>query len=135
VHLSDSKDFALYLAQRAFDKKAFELKILAVSDLVGYTDYIIVCSGRSDRQVQAIADHVALSAKKELDVLPLGVEGESLGQWALMDFGNVVVHVFNAPIREYYDVERLWGDAEQLEVETPPWEAEMRESLLEQGIF
>jgi ribosome-associated protein len=133
--LSDSKDLAYYLSQLAFDKKAFNLEILDVADALGYTDYLVVCSGRSDRQVQAIADHVTLTAKKERGVLPLGVEGESLGQWALMDFGDVVVHVFNAPIREYYDISGLWREVDRIPVEAPPWEAEMRESLLEQGIF
>jgi ribosome-associated protein len=133
--LSESKDFALYLSNLAFDKKAFNLQILEVGDMVGYTDYLIVCSGRSDRQVRAISDHIALTAKKERGLLPQGVEGESYGQWILIDYGDVVVHLFNAPIREYYDVEDLWRDAARLEVETPPWEAEMRESLLEQGVY
>ena len=133
--MSDSKDLALHLADLAFDKKAFNLQILDAAEQVGYCDYLLVCSGRSDRQVQAIADHIALSMKKERGVLPNGIEGESSGQWVLIDFGDVVVHVFNAPVRDFYDIDGLWRNADRLPVETPPWEAEMKESLFEQGIL
>lgn len=131
----DSKSLALRLADLAFDKKAFELKILNVTGLASYTDFLILCSGRSDRQVQAVADHIAVTMKKEEGVLPRGVEGESLGQWVLMDYGDVVIHVFNAPVREVYDLDGLWSDASVLPVATPPWEAEMRQSMFDQGIL
>ena len=131
----DSKSLALRLADLAFDKKAFELKILNVTGLASYTDYLILCSGRSDRQVQAVADHIAVTMKKDEGVLPRGVEGESMGQWVLMDYGDVVIHVFNAPVREVYDLDGLWSDASTLPVAVPPWEAEMRQSLFDQGIL
>ncbi len=133
--MSNSRDLALYISDLAFDKKAFNLQILDVADMVGYCDYILICSGRSDRQVQAIADNISLSLKKEKSMLPAGVEGQNSGQWALLDYGDVVVHVFNAPVRDYYDMESLWRKADKLPVKTPPWEAEMKESLMEHGIF
>ena len=131
----DSKTLALRLTELAFDKKAFNMKVLDVGRTAGYTDYLIICSGRSDRQVQAITEHIALTLKKEDRVIPNGVEGERLGQWVLMDYGDVVVHVFNAPVREFYDLDSLFGDAEKLPVATPPWEEEMRLSVMEQGVF
>ena len=127
--LIDTKERALRIKDLAFEKKAFDLKIFHVEPLVGYTDYFLVCSGRSDRQVQAIANHIALTMKKEDDVHCKGMEGESHGQWILMDFGDVVVHIFNVPMREVYDLDNLWSDADQVDVEAPAWEAEMRYSL------
>jgi len=131
----DAKLLALRLTELAFDKKAFNLKVLHVSDLVGYTDYLIVASGRSDRQVKAIADHISLSMKKEDGRLANGIEGADGGQWVLMDYGDVVVHVFNAPVRGYYDLDGLWQEAEKLPIETPAWEDEMVESVFEQGVI
>jgi len=133
--LSNSRDLALHISDLAFDKKAFNLQILDVADLVGYCNYIVICSGRSDRQVQAIADNISICLKKEKSMLPTGVEGQNSGQWALLDYGDVVVHVFNAPVRDYYDMESLWRKADKVPVKTPPWEAEMKESLMEHGIF
>jgi len=127
--LIDTKERALRIKDLAFEKKAFDLKIFHVEPLVGYTDYFLVCSGRSDRQVQAIANHISLTLKKEDDVHCRGTEGESHGQWILMDFGDVVVHIFNVPMREVYDLDSLWSDADQVPVEAPAWEAEMRYSL------
>ena len=132
---TDPKTFALRLAELAFEKKAFSLKILKVADIIGYADYLILCSGRSDRQVKAIADNIALALKKEDGRLPVGVEGSDYGQWVLMDYSDVIVHIFNAPVREYYDLDGLWQEAERVPVETPPWEEEMRNSVFEQGVL
>jgi len=131
----DSKDLAHQLADLAFDKKAFHLKILHVADFVGYTDYLVVCSGRSDRQVKAIGDHIALTMKKSHERLPAGTEGSENGQWVLLDYGDVIIHILHAPIREYYDLDTLWADAPQLPVDEPDWEQEMRESVFEQGVL
>ena len=130
----DSKDLALTLADLAFEKKAFQLKAFKVTDLVGYTDYMVLCSGRSDRQVKAIADNIALTMKHEHKTLPKGVEGDDYGQWVLLDYGDVVVHVFNAPVRDYYDLDSLCQDAQALPIEVPAWEAEMLESVFGQSV-
>ncbi len=133
--LLDSKTLALRLTALAFDKKAFQLKLLHVAPLVGYCDYFVIASGRSDRQVKAIAEHIHLTMKKEHGVLPNGTEGTGGSQWVLLDYGDVVVHLFNAPVREYYDLDGLWQEADELELETPAWEDEMRNSVFDQGVL
>src|SRR4051794_9401959 len=105
-----SREKALNCARAVIDKKAENVKVLDLSELSGFTDYFVICSGMSDRQVQAIADsaeHVMESAGHEL----LSSEGYSQGRWVLMDFGDVVVHVFLDALREYYDLENLWNGA------------------------
>lgn len=135
IQLSDIKNLALTLTELAFDKKAFNVKLLHVTELVGYCDYFVVASGRSDRQVSAIGDHILATMKKEHGRIPVGSEGVEHGQWVLIDYGDVVVHVFNAPVREFYDLDGLWQEAERVEIRTPEWEDEMRESVFEQGVI
>ena len=106
--------------EAALDKKALEPVLLDVSEQSTYTDYILVLSGRSDRHVQAVADAVADTLKKQRGLHPLGVEGNHDGQWALLDFGDLVVHVFYHPMREFYDLEGLWIDAPRVPVDVPP---------------
>jgi ribosome-associated protein len=99
--------------------KAFDVTVLEVRDLVDYADFVVICSGQSDRQVQAIADHVIEDMKKE-GVPPMGVEGRSQGEWVLLDFNDVVVHVFDDPVRSFYDLEGLWIDAPRVAVGPEP---------------
>lgn len=106
------------LYQLAADKKARNPVAIDVRGACSYADFVLICSGRSDRQVQTIASHIEEQMKKEHGVKPLGVEGVSQGHWVLMDFGNVVVHVFYAPVRELYDLERLWPDAPRVDLDT-----------------
>ncbi|TRZ77597.1 MAG: ribosome silencing factor [Deltaproteobacteria bacterium] len=96
-------------------RKAKNLTILNVKELSSFADYFIVCSGTSDRQVQSIAASIRENLK-EYGVIPLGIEGERLGKWVLMDYEDVIIHVFYEPIREFYDIERLWPDAPRMEV-------------------
>jgi ribosome-associated protein len=106
---------ALSCARSAIDKKAENVKILDLSGISGFTDYFVICSGMSDRQVQAIADsveHQMESSGQEL----LSSEGYSDGRWVLMDFGDVVVHIFLDALREYYDLEALWTDAPRVKI-------------------
>ncbi len=130
-----ARDLALRLADIAFEKKAFQLRIYEVRDAVGYTDCMVVCSGRSDRQVKAISDHIALTMKKADGVLAHGIEGADAGQWVLMDYSDVIVHIFNAPVRDYYDLDSMFQTAKRVPVEEPPWEEEMRESIFDQGLL
>jgi ribosome-associated protein len=102
-------------ANAALDKKARKLVILSVKDISSFADYFIICSGTSDRQVQAIAASVQEHMKKA-GFLPLGVEGESHARWVLMDYGDVLIHIFYEPVREFYDIERLWSDAPRMEI-------------------
>ena len=106
--------------EAALEKKALEPVLLDVKGQSSYTDYILLLSGRSDRHVQAVADAVMEIVKKTRGKLPLGVEGKRDGQWTLIDFGDVVVHVFYHPVREFYDLEGLWVDAPRVPIDVPP---------------
>lgn len=110
------KEKVLLCVNAALEKKAHNLVILNVKEISAFTDYFLICSGASDRQVQAIAQAIR-EKMKQSGLLPLGVEGENHGQWVLMDYGDVVVHIFYEPVREFYDIERLWSDAPRMEVE------------------
>jgi ribosome-associated protein len=97
------------------DRKAKDLVVLKVKDSSSFTDFFVICSGTSDRQVKAIADHVAEKLKKA-GILPLGIEGGNAGNWILMDYGDVIIHVFYEPTRDFYDIERLWSDVPSMAV-------------------
>jgi ribosome-associated protein len=87
--------------------------VLDVAPLTSLADYLILCSGESERQVRAICDHIS-DALSRLGVKPLSVEGLSTSQWIIMDFGDVVTHIFRADIRAHYGLEKLWGDAKRV---------------------
>ncbi len=105
--------------EAALDKKALEPVLLDVHELCSYTAYLLLISGRSDRQVDAIADGIREQMAKNHNLRPLGVEGTGSGQWALLDYGDIVVHVFYHPAREYYDLEGLWSDAPRVPIDVP----------------
>ncbi len=94
----------------AVDRKALDLRVLHLAPVTDFTDYFIICSGSNERQVQAIAEGVDRGVR-ELKVHPLHVEGLSNAQWVLLDFGDFLVHVFDEERRDYYALDRLWGDA------------------------
>jgi ribosome-associated protein len=108
----------LACVRAALDKKAYDLVVLETGRLSSIADYFVICSGRSDTQVQAITDGIEQALKAE-GVRPLSVEGIERGQWALMDYGDVVVHVFQVPVRGFYDLERLWVRAPRVELPEP----------------
>jgi len=112
----ESKEKALWCAQLALDKKAADLVLLDVQQQSSFTSYFIICSGASDRQVQAIAAHLEASCK-QAGMRPLGVEGVREGRWVLLDYADVVIHIFHEPVREFYDLERLWTEAQRIPVE------------------
>ena len=104
------------IAVRAADeKKAISPLVLRLTALTEFTDYFIICTGNSTRQTQAIADEVTEQLKK-LKVRPLHTEGYNNGEWILIDYGAFVVHIFSEQSRLFYDLERLWRDAERVEV-------------------
>jgi ribosome-associated protein len=109
---------AMEATEAALEKKALEPVLLEVKDHSSYTDYILLVSARSDRHVQAVADAV-IEALKKRGTRPLGVEGKRDGHWTLLDFGDLVVHVFYHPMREFYDLEGLWIDAPRVPLEVP----------------
>jgi len=106
----------LYI-KAALGRKALGLVVLDVRELTSVADVFIICSGRSNRQVTAIADHIQTDLKKHR-IRPLSVEGKKDGLWVLLDYGHVVIHVFYEPLRNFYDLEGLWVDAKRLEIET-----------------
>jgi ribosome-associated protein len=100
----------------AEDRKAADLKVLHLEKVSDFTDYFVIASGTSERQVQAIADGI-LERLRADGVRPLHVEGYNRGQWVLLDFGDLVVHVFEEEPRRFYALERLWGDAPDVTAE------------------
>ncbi|HJU61708.1 MAG TPA: ribosome silencing factor [Candidatus Binatia bacterium] len=113
-----SWDKTLLLARFALEKKACDLVVMEVRELTSIADYFIICSGRSDRQVQSIAQGIEENLS-ESGIAPLSVEGANRGHWVLMDFSDVIVHVFYEPVREFYDLEGLWGHAARIELPEP----------------
>jgi ribosome-associated protein len=111
-------DGALAALAVALDRKALEPILLDVRELCSYCNYQLVLSGRSDRQVDAISEGIQLGLKAD-DMRPLSSEGLRSGQWALLDYGDFVVHVFHHPLREHYDLEGLWNDAPRVPIEVP----------------
>jgi ribosome-associated protein len=104
----DPRKRALFCVNACLEKKAADLVIL-------FADYFILCSGTSDRQVRAVAAAVQENLKNE-GILPLGIEGEATGKWVLLDYDDVIIHVFLESVRTFYDLERLWSDAPRMAV-------------------
>ena len=103
----------------ALDKKALDVVVLDLRHTPAFTDFFVLCSGQNTRQVQAIADGVE-EALRAVKVRPAHVEGYERAEWILMDFFTFIVHVFAPHTREFYSLERLWGDAERLVVTDEP---------------
>jgi ribosome-associated protein len=116
----DGDEAALGLARRlaevATEKGAEELIALDVRELVSYTDYLLVCTARNERQAKAIHDEVHLRLKREDDLLPASVEGEREARWILLDYFDCVLHVFVPELRDRYRLERLWGEASKVDL-------------------
>lgn len=110
-----TRERLLLCINATLQKKATEIVVLKLKEVSAFTDYMIICSGTSERQVQAIAQEIQQFLKKA-DVRPLGVEGTTNGQWVLLDYGDVVISVFHEPIRDFYDLENLW-DAPRMKVD------------------
>jgi ribosome-associated protein len=111
-----SDELARRLAAIADDKKATDLVALDVRRLVSYTDYLLICTARNERQAKAIHDEVYHQLKRD-GWLPARVEGEREAEWVLMDYLDAVLHIFTPELRERYRLEVLWGEAEQLELD------------------
>jgi ribosome-associated protein len=101
---------ATTIAAHAADKKAIDIVALDLREVAGYTDFFVICSGNTDRQAKAIHDAIHQGLKKEHGLLPRRVEGVSEARWILMDYLDVVVHVFTPDTRDFYRLESLWGD-------------------------
>jgi ribosome-associated protein len=108
----------LLLTRLALEKKACDLVVMDVRGLTSIADYFIICSGRSDRQVQSIAQGLDENSA-EHGIKPFAVEGTGRGHWVLMDFSDVIVHIFYEPVRRFYDLDGLWGHAPKAELPEP----------------
>ncbi len=106
---------AFLSVQSAANKKAENIKILDLRDLSSFTEYFMICSGTSDRQVQAIADSVVIDLKQN-GFAPISVEGYREGRWIIVDYGDAVVHVFLDALRDFYNLEQLWANAKRVPI-------------------
>lgn len=113
----NSTDMARLAAGAALDKKALNPLALDLRGISSVSEYFVIVTGTSDRHVQAVAENI-IEAFRSIGVRTLGEEGFREGKWVLLDYGEIVVHVFLEPVREYYDIERLWIDAPRLDLET-----------------
>jgi ribosome-associated protein len=108
---SDTRELALGAAAIAYDKKAEDIVLLDMRGLVDYTDYLVICTGRTPRQTKSISQELRHRLKKDLGVTPRRVEGEKEGDWILVDALDVVIHVFTPEARDFYRLDRLWREA------------------------
>jgi ribosome-associated protein len=106
----NTTDKAMLCARETSQFKGMDLILLDVRGLTSFTDYFLICSGKSSRQVQGIADNLEASLAN-MGIKPLGIEGRPEGHWILMDYADVVIHIFYEPVRYFYDLESLWSDA------------------------
>ncbi len=107
-----SRDLARQIAQAAFDTKAEDLMVLDLRKLSSFTEFFVIASGRSDRQVQAISNNIQEALSRDgKKIAPIGVEGYQKGHWVLIDYGSVVAHVFYEEARAFYALDKFWGDA------------------------
>ena len=111
----ESTDRLLLCINATLQKKAKDIIVLNVKEISSFTDYMIICSGATERQTQAVCAAIQQYLKKK-DILPLGVEGEANGQWILLDYDDVVISIFLESLRSFYDIENLW-DAPRMNID------------------
>lgn len=112
----NSKQLSQFVAELTLEKKAEQVVIMDLRKVTSITDYFVVCSGDSDIQVKAICEHITEQLEQK-DIKIWHVEGYQAANWILMDLVDVVIHIFKPEVREYYSLERLWGDAKITKVE------------------
>jgi ribosome-associated protein len=117
VNEAQSEGLARQLATIADSKKAEEVVVLDMRGLVAYTDFLAICTARSERQAKAIVDEVRLRVKRETGLLPGGVDGGGDAGWTILDYLDCVLHVFTPEARQRYALEELWHEAPRLEVD------------------
>jgi len=117
VNQAQSEQLARTLAAIADSKKAEDVVVLDMRELVAYTDFLAICTARSERQARAIVDEVRVRVKREAGLLPGGVDGGGEAGWTILDYLDCVLHVFTPEARERYGLEELWRDAPRLELD------------------
>ena len=115
--VDESRELADRIAELAADKLAADVVVIDLHDVIGYTDFFVICSGNTERQTKAIHDGIHDELKKVHGLLPRRVEGDREARWVLMDYLGCVVHIFTPEAREYYRLEQLWGEAPSRAVE------------------
>ena len=123
MNQAQSEQLARRLAAIADSKKAEDVVVLDMRKLVAYTDFLAICTARSERQARAIVDEVRLRVKRESGLLPGGVDGGGEAGWTILDYLDCVLHVFTPEARERYGLEDLWRDAPRLELDLDAPEA------------
>ena len=111
-----SRDLAIQAAKAALEKKALDVTVLDLSGLTVIADYFVICSGESTTQVKAVAEFIEQEFARKR-VKPLGIEGAAHSHWILLDYGDVIIHVFEKETRAYYNLEKLWMDAKVVEID------------------
>ncbi len=112
----DARELMETIAVCADKKKAMDMKVLQIGELTTLADYFVVCSGTSYPHMSAIAEEIE-DKLSEAGVQPRGLEGKDNPNWILLDYGDVIVHIFNTESREFYSIERLWSDAREVNLE------------------
>jgi ribosome-associated protein len=123
VNVAQSEELARRLAAIADSKKAEDLVVLGMRELVAYTDFLVICTARNERQARAIVDEVRVQVKSDAGLLPGGVDGGGEAGWTILDYLDCVLHVFTPDARERYGLEELWRDAPRLELDLEAPEA------------
>jgi len=127
----NSRDKAIAAAEGALDRKAYDVKVLEVEHLNSIADYFLIATGRSDVQVQAIARGIEERLERE-GLRPMSVEGLNLAHWVVLDYDDVVIHIFFEPTREFYRLEDNWLDAREVKL-PEPWHSQARDLRLRGG--
>lgn len=112
----DSREMAIAIAKVLDDNKAQEVKVLKVEDVTVLTDYFVIASGTSTTHAASLADEVEFQMQKNYEISPISSEGYDSKNWVLLDYGNVIVHVFVPGTRDFYDLEHLWADGEPVDL-------------------
>jgi ribosome-associated protein len=113
--ITTSKDLALTIADSADDRKAGDILVLGVENISYLTDYFVIATGFSRTQVRAIADSIEERVERECGILPLRVEGKTDASWVVIDYNDIIVHIFLPEERTFYNLEAFWGHAEKVE--------------------
>ena len=116
----DSKQLAQLCAQHAYNRKAQEISILHVEKNFVMTDFFVVCTGNTEKHVKSISQEIEVELKKKHQMTCHHIEGYQEGKWILMDFIDVIVHIYLEDMREFYEIEDLWADSPKIEFETSP---------------
>lgn len=119
--VENARQLALTAVNAIWEKKGYDVVVIRVREIVQYTDYMVIASARNERQAVAIADNVEKELREKMGQKAIGEEGRRTGRWVLVDYSDIVVHIFHSPVRAYYELERLFADAPRLQLDEPAW--------------